>query len=145
MAEVGRAEYGPPKRPARDGEFCCCGEPASVVFLTEDLGPVPFCGFSDDDHSPPDCPPWCAQDHGFPYDRRHMDAGHMIPLDAFPERSPLLVGLAKDLNKPACIEIVGVDDQLAGCLTAYEADRLAGILRILAVALRKESQTGVRR
>lgn len=139
MAEVGRVKYGPPKRPARDDEICGCGEPASVVFLTKNLGPVPFCGMSDGDHNPPDCPPWCAQDHDLPYDRKHMDASHAVPLDASPEQSPLLIGLSKEPSKPAYVEVVGVDDQLAGCLTAYEADQLAAILRDLAATLRDDS------
>lgn len=140
MTEETQVECGlRPNRPARDGEVCCCGEPAVVVVLTDDFGPVPYCGNSDDDHSPSDCPAWCVQDHGLPYDRKHMDASHVVPLDAFPERSSLLVGLAKELNKPACIEVVGVDDQLAGCLTAYEADQLAGILQALAATLRDDS------
>lgn len=145
MPDVGLIKYGSPFRRARDDEFCCCGESATVVVLTDNLGPVPFCGTPGDGHRPSDCPPWCAQeDHEFPYGRKHRDISHSIPLDTFPERSPLLVGLSKDPGKPAYIDLVGVDGQLAGYLTASEADRLANVLRNLAATLRGESDAGAR-
>jgi hypothetical protein len=70
------------------------------------------------------------------------------PLDASPwqqqvgdewhtEFQTLLVGLTKEPNaKPAYIEIIGTDAQLAGRLIAYEADQLGEILRELAATLR---------
>jgi len=139
-----------PRRPARDGEICSCGRPAVDVVLTEDLGPVPSCG-TDEAHRPPDCPPWCVQDHRLPHDRRHASESHAVPLDGCPwqERvggkwqtrfQSLLAGLAKEPNgKPSYIEIIGADDQLAGHLTAHEAEQLADILRNLAATLRDES------
>lgn len=80
----------------------------------------------------------------------------MIPLDAFPWQErvggqwqtcfrSLLVGLAKEPDgKPAHIEITGADDQLAGRLTAYEAEQLAEILRNLATTLRGWSHANAR-
>lgn len=140
-----------PTRPARDGEICFCGKPAIDVFLCADLGPVPFCGTAGDDHKPSDCPPWCIQDHEFPFDRRHMSESRQVKLDAYPwqhvvgerwltEFQALLIGLTKEPGaKPAYIEIIGVNDKLAGCLTAYEAEQLAGILQELATTLRNEA------
>lgn len=32
------------ERPARAGEVCTCGLPATVVYLTESFGEVPYCG-----------------------------------------------------------------------------------------------------
>lgn len=32
------------RRPARPGEICSCGRPATVVFITAEYGDVPFCG-----------------------------------------------------------------------------------------------------
>lgn len=59
---------------------------------------------------------------------------------------PLLVGLTKKpSSKPAYVEIVGTDGQLAAQLTAYEAEQLAEILRDLAATLRDESQANTRR
>lgn len=34
----------PTQRPADEGETCTCGQPARTVFLTEQHGPVPYCG-----------------------------------------------------------------------------------------------------
>lgn len=145
-----------PTRSARDGEVCSCGRPAVDVLLTDDLGPVPSCGM-DEAHRPPDCPPWCVQDHQLPHDRRHASQSHAVPLDSCPwqehvggkwqtRRQPLLAGLAKEPNgKPPYIEIIGADDQLAGRLTAYEAEQLAEILQNLAATLRGESHPNARR
>jgi hypothetical protein len=146
MAEDAQVKCDPiPNRPARDGEVCCCGKPATKVVLTDDLGPVPYCGTPGEGHHPSDCPPWCAnEDHEFPYGRNHRDIGHSIPLDFLPERSPLMVGLTKEPNKPACIDLIGVDDQLAGYLTAYEAEKLAEILRDLAATLRDDNPAQAR-
>ena len=141
-----------PRRRAREGEVCSCGRPAVEVVFTEDLGPVPSCGTDDKAHRPPDCPSWCAQDHDVPYDRMHQSESRLVPLDACPWQEciggkwqtilqPLLVGLVKEPGaKPACIEIVGTDDQLAAHLTAPEAEQLAEILRELAATLRDDSQ-----
>ena len=35
------------QRPAVPGELCSCGRPAIVMFLTDDFGPVAWCGMSD--------------------------------------------------------------------------------------------------
>ncbi len=35
------------QRPALSGELCSCGRPAVVMFLTDDFGPVGWCGMSD--------------------------------------------------------------------------------------------------
>jgi hypothetical protein len=56
-----------------------------------------------------------------------------------------LAGLAKEPNgKPSYIEIIGADDQLAGCLTAYEAEQLAKIQN-LAATLHGESHPNAAR
>jgi hypothetical protein len=56
-----------------------------------------------------------------------------------------LTGLVKEPNgKPSYIEIIGADDQLAGRLTAYEAEQLAEILQNLAATLRGESHPNAR-
>jgi hypothetical protein len=34
-------------RDARPGEACECGRPATVVFVTEPFGDVPYCGIPD--------------------------------------------------------------------------------------------------
>ena len=142
-----------PKRAAREGEVCSCGRPAIEVVLCDDLGPVPYCGTAGDGHRPSDCPPWCVQGHELPYEGRHMSESHAVPLDACPQQDgvdgewqtwfqSLLVGLTKEPNhKPAYIDIVGADGQHAGCLTAHEAEQLAGILLNLAATLRDESHT----
>ena len=138
-----------PKRPAREDEVCSCGRPAVKVVFTEDLGPVPSCG-TKEVHRPPDCPPWCIQDHRLPHDRTHMSESQQVSLDASPwERvdgtweaalQPLLVGLTRRPDgKPTYIDIIGTDSQLAAQLTAYEADKLAEILRNFAATLREES------
>jgi hypothetical protein len=140
-----------PKRPAREGEVCSCGRPAVEVVLCDDLGSVPYCGTAGDGHRPPDCPQWCVRGHDLPYEGRHMGENHVIPLDACPQHDrvggewqtwfqPLLVGLTKEPNhKSAYIEIIGADNQLAGCLTAYEAEQLAKILLNLTTTLRDEA------
>lgn len=140
-----------PSRPARDGEICSCSEPAIRVILVDNLGPVPFCGMPSDDHNPRDCPPWCIQEQEFPFDRDHMGESDEVLLDAHPwqhvvdgqwvtEFQSLLVSQRKESGvKSTCIEIVGVDDKLAGLLTAYEADQLCEILQELATTLRTEA------
>ncbi len=35
------------QRPARPGDLCTCGRPATVVFLTEQWEPTGWCGISD--------------------------------------------------------------------------------------------------
>lgn len=35
------------ERPAAPGERCTCGRPAIVVYITDDYGPIGFCGISD--------------------------------------------------------------------------------------------------
>lgn len=96
-----------PTRPAREGEVCSCGRPAVEVAIIEGLGPVPSCGMTDEAHRPPDCPPWCVQDHDLSYELRHEGEAHAVRLDAhvwqqhiggkwrtcFP---PLVVCLAKE-------------------------------------------------
>lgn len=32
------------ERPARPGETCTCGKPATIVFMTEQWGETPYCG-----------------------------------------------------------------------------------------------------
>lgn len=140
-----------PKRPARDGELCSCGKPALEVLFFDDLGPVASCGpYSDSTHRGTDCPSWCVEKHWTPFDQLHSGRTVNIELDHHVEqermrgewetfRLPLLVGLTKEPNsKPAYIEIIGVEDQLAGRLTAHEADQLADTLHALAATLRKE-------
>ena len=112
---------------------------------------MPFCGVAGEAHKPADCPSWCAEDHHhLPFDRSHDGENHEVELDAHPYqdlvngewrtwRQPLVVGLTKEpSSKPAYIEIIGVDEKLAGRLTAYEAEQLADILRRLAAILRHE-------
>lgn len=138
-----------PTRPAREGEVCSCGRPAVEVAIIEGLGPVPSCGTADEAHRPPDCPPWCVQDHDLSYELRHEGEAHAVRLDAhvwqqriggewrtcFP---PLIVCLAKEPgSKPAHIEIVGSYDLHAKRLTAYEAEQLAETLTGLAATLRE--------
>ena len=104
-------------------------------------------------HKPADCPSWCDEGrHQLPFDRRHDGENHEVELDAHPHqylvngewrtwRQPLLVGLTKEPgSKPAYIEIIGVDEKLAGRLTAYEAEQLADILRELAATLHREEE-----
>jgi hypothetical protein len=140
-----------PKRPAREGEICPCGEPAIDVLLYEDLGPVPWCGTKADNHRFSDCPPWCTGEHSLPLDLRHQGESHVVPLDDCPQHEridgqwqtwflPLLIGITKEFGpKPAYIELIGTDDQLAGRLNAYEAEQTAEILLELAATLRASS------
>ena len=37
------------QRPALSGELCSCGRPAVVMFLTDDFGPVGWCGLHTSD------------------------------------------------------------------------------------------------
>jgi hypothetical protein len=142
-----------PTRTARDGETCSCGRPAIEVYLCDDLGPVPYCGTAGDGHKPSDCPPWCVQEHEFPFDRGHMSQSRQVRLDADPRQHlvlgqwetdfrSLLIGLTKGPGaKPTYIEVVEFNEDYAIPLTAYEAEQLSRILQEFATILRRQETT----
>lgn len=140
-----------PRRPARPGEICSCGRPAVEVLLYDDLGPVANCRTAEvGRHRPADCPPWCTAEHSAAFDLPHHGETFNVNLDAHPWQDaingewetflqPIMAGITKERDgKPAYIDLVGVDDKLAGHLTAHEAERLADILRDLAATMRTE-------
>lgn len=138
-----------PSRLGLHGETCTCGEPAKVVWLTDDQGPVPFCGDMHPAQRRADCPPWCVEEHHAPFDKEHASKIYGVELDAHPYqvqcpggkwetwRHSILAAVAKDsADMPAYIEMTGQNDQAVSRMTAGEADQLAGILRRLAATLR---------